>query len=158
VTLNTIGEMLGTSAVRIFGSNSLRLQLCPSINTVCRCSMFQLSHSPFEHDWLVQSDRCGTTQSAQSTFGSHRIQPLYLQALRSPTHCSSWLFPCNAQDVCIAVGCGIGGPDHSRHHYWCTPAGAPRQCRSAPAKACCICQQFLLTAAVDIYQKGIPKR
>lgn len=68
MTLNTIGEMLGTSAVRIFGSNSLRLQLCPSINTVCRCSMFQLSHSPFEHDWLVQSDRCGTTQSAQSTF------------------------------------------------------------------------------------------
>ncbi len=117
------------------------------------CSNFHTAH-----DWLVQSDRCGTTQSAQSTFGSHRIQPLYLQALRSPTHCSSWLFPCNAQDVCIAVGCGIGGSDHSRHHYWCTPAGAPRQCRSAPAKACCICQQFLLTAAVDIYQKGIPKR
>lgn len=107
--------------------------------------------SLFEHDSLVQSDPFGTTPSAQSTSSSSRIQAPHLQALRGPTH--RWLVPCNAQDVCIAAGCGIGGSDLSRHYYWCTLGGAPWQCRSA-SDSCLICQQLLSTDAVCLYQNG----
>ena len=79
--------------------------------------------------------------SHRITFGSHKIQALDLQAVRAAAYCSSsWLILCKAQDVCIAVGCGTGGSDYSRHHHWCTPTVAPGQCRSAPAlNPKCIC-------------------